>query len=453
MSPNRSELEGPREGALVAPGPSGRRRWWSNWAGNQRCLVRIVRPTGEAELARVVAAAAERGGRVKAVGAGHSFSGLATTDDVLVDLCRHDRVLSLDHDAGTVTVEAGIRLRALSEYLWTRGLALENLGDIDVQSVAGATSTGTHGTGLAFGCLSSRIVGMRIVDGTGCVHVCDEAEDPELLHVARVGLGALGIVSTVTLRVVPAFHLHALEEPRRIDDVLSTLEASFAEHDHFECFWVPHTGWALTKTNRRTDEPVRPRRRWDEFVQDRLSTNLLFDAVNRVGVWRPGAIIPLGRRLPSAGRVDYVDRSYRVFASPRHVRFLEMEYAVPLEATVDAVRAVQRIVAELDAPVSFPVEVRATAGDDIPLSMASGRPTGFVAVHSYRDHPADRYFSRVEDAMRDLGGRPHWGKVHRRQASDLADAYAGWDRFQVVRDRMDPHRVFANPELDRVLGP
>jgi len=126
--------------------------------------------------------------------------------------------------------------------------------------------------------------------------------------------------------------------------------------------------------------------------------------VNRVGVWRPGAIIPLGRRLPSAGRVDYVDRSYRVFASPRHVRFLEMEYAVPLEATVDAVRAVQRIVAELDA-------------------------------------------------MRDLGGRPHWGKVHRRQASDLADAYAGWDRFQVVRDRMDPHRVFANPELDRVLGP
>jgi FAD-linked oxidoreductase len=453
VRPTRSEHEGPREGALVASGRTVRpRRWWSNWAGNQRCLAEVLAPSSEGELARIVAAAADRGLRVKAVGSGHSFSGLALSDAVLIDLRDLDRVLRVDRGAGTVTVQAGIPLRRLSEFLWTQGLALENLGDIDVQTLAGATATGTHGTGTAFGCLSSRIVGLRIVDGRGVVHRCDRSHEPELFHAARVGLGALGIVSEVTLQVVPAFNLHAIEEPRRVDEVLESLPDLFASHDHFECFWVPHTGWALTKSNRRTTEPVRPRPRWDEFVQDRVSTNALFGLVNRVGVWRPSAIRPLGRRLPSAGRVDHVDRSYRVFASPRHVRFVEMEYAVPLEATVEAVRAVQRIVAGLGAPVSFPVEVRATAADDIPLSMPSGRPTGFVAVHSYRDHPHEQYFGRVEAAMRELGGRPHWGKLHRRRAADLAPSYPQWDEFAAVRERMDPDRRFANPELERVLG-
>ncbi len=427
--------------------------WWSNWAGNQRCRVPVLRPTTEAELCRLVARAAAQGRAVKAVGAGHSFTDIALTDGVLVDLSAYGRVLSVDRDACRVTVQAGIRLRDLSAELWVHGLALENLGDIDVQSVAGATATATHGTGLGFRNLSSAIVGLRVVDGHGEVLECSADREPAVFAAARAGLGALGVLSTVTLRVVPAFHLHAVEEPRRVDEVLEDFDDLVRRHDHFEFFWVPGTGWALTKANRRNHEPPAPRPRWDEFVQDRFGPNLAFGLVNRIGTLRPSLLPRLGRLLPSAGRVEYNDRSYRVFASPRDVRFVEMEYSVPLEATVEAVQRVRRIVGDLGHPVSFPVEVRAVRGDDITLSTASGRDSGYVAVHMYRDMPHEPYFRRVEAALEDLGGRPHWGKLHHRTAADLAPAYAGWDDFLAVREQMDPGRTFRNAYLTRVLGP
>jgi L-gulono-1,4-lactone dehydrogenase len=443
--------EGPRTGALVASGPG--RTVWSNWAGNQRCLVPVLRPTSEPELCRIVADAATEGRPVKAVGAGHSFTDIALTDGVLVDLRDYGRILSVDRDACTVTVQAGARLRDMSEYLWSHGLAFTNLGDIDVQSLAGATATATHGTGLRFGNLSSGITAMRIVDGTGAVHAVDATHEPEVFAAARVGIGALGLVSTITLQVEPAFHLHAVEEPRRVDEVLESFDELVRAHDHYEFFWVPHTGWALTKANRRNQETLSPRSAWDAFVQDELWTNAAFGAVNRVGTLRPSLIRRLSRMVPSPGRVEYNDRSYRVFASPRRVRFLEMEYAVPLEATVEALQGVRAVVERLGFPVSFPVEVRATQADDIPLSTASGRDTGYVAVHMYRGMPHEEYFHAVEAVMRDLDGRPHWGKLHGRTAADLAPVYPDWDAFQAVRARMDPAGVFENAATRRVLGP
>jgi FAD-linked oxidoreductase len=415
--------------------------------------VPVLRPTTEAELCRVVAAAADEGRTVRAVGAGHSFSDVVVTDGVLVDLCDYDRVVAVDRAAGTVTAQSGVRLHALSEFLWTRGLALENLGDIDVQSLAGAVSTATHGTGVRFGNLSSAVVGLRVIDGSGRVVACDRSTEPELFAAARVGIGALGLLSTITLRVVPAFHLHAVEEPRLVDEVLDEWPALVRSHDHYEFFWVPGTRWALTKANRRNHEPPDPRPAREAFLRDRIWDNAAFDVVNRVGTWRPSWMKPLAKRIPSAGRVEYNDRSYRVFATPRTVRFLEMEYAVPLEATVEAVQRVRALVDGLGFPVSFPVEVRAVQGDDIPLSPASGRDTGYVAVHMYRDMPHETYFHGVESIMRDLDGRPHWGKLHGRTAEDLAPAYPGWQAFQDVRARMDPTGVFANPFVRRVLGP
>jgi L-gulonolactone oxidase len=257
----------------------------------------------------------------------------------------------------------------------------------------------------------------------------------------------------VTLQVEPAFHLHAVEEPRRVDEVLEDFDDLLRAHDHYEFFWVPGTGWALTKANRRNHEPPAPRSSWDELLQDRLWSNTMFGAVNRVGTLRPSLLPRLGRLIPGAGRVEYNDRSYRVFASPRTVRFVEMEYAVPLEATVTAVQRVRELVAGLGYPVSFPVEVRAVRGDDIPLSTASGRDTGYVAVHMYRGMPFEEYFRGVEAIMRDLDGRPHWGKLHWRTPDDLAPAYPGWDAFQAVRARLDPHGVFENAATRRVLGP
>jgi FAD-linked oxidoreductase len=413
----------------------------------------VVRPTTEGELRRIVGQAALDGRRVKAVGAGHSFTDVALTDGVIVDLRDQGRVLAVDREACTVTVQAGIRLHDLSRFLWSRGLALTNLGDIDVQSVAGATSTATHGTGLGFRNLSSAIVGMRLIDGRGEVHQLDAVTDADAFAAARVGVGALGLLSTVTLQVEPAFHLHAVEEPRRIDEVLESFDHLVRIHDHYEFYWVPHTRWALTKANRRNHEPAAPGPALRTFLQSEVYDNAVFGAVNRIGRARPSLLPRLGRMIPSTGRTERNDRSYRVFASPRRVRFLEMEYAVPLEHTVEALQRVRSIADGLGTPVSFPVEVRAVQGDDIPLSTASGRDTGYVAVHMYRGMPYERYFREVEAAMRELDGRPHWGKLHWRTAEDLAPAYPRWAEFQAVRDRLDPDRTFANAATTRVLGP
>jgi FAD-linked oxidoreductase len=432
---------------------SAGRATWSNWARNQTCApAEIARPTSESELSQLVKQAAAAGQRVKAVGAGHSFTSIACTDGVLVDLSGYGRVLAHDAATGRVTVEAGIPLHRLCDELDARGLALENMGDIDRQTISGATQTATHGTGVRYRNLSSQVVGMRLVTGDGSVIECDAAENAAVFSAARVGLGALGLVSTVTLQCVPAFRLHAVEEPALVDDVLADLDDLLADNDHFEFYWVPHTRWAFTKRNRRTDEPARPRRRVREWADDMAINNYAFGTMCRVGRWRPSLIPRLAKILPSTGPLDYVDRSDRVFTSPRTVKFWEMEYGIPREALPEALNRIRRLVDEIGMQISFPVEVRAVAPDDIPLSTAYGRETGYIAVHVYRGTPYDAYFAGVERIMDGYGGRPHWGKLHFQRAETLAPKYPRWDEFQLVRARLDPEGRFANPYLDRVVG-
>jgi L-gulonolactone oxidase len=428
-------------------------RRWRNWAGNQRCVpAAIDTPTTEAEIVAVVQRAAETATAVKAVGAGHSFTSVACTDGHLLDLSGYDRVLDIDRERRQVTVQAGIPLSRLNEQLAEHGLALENLGDIAYQSMAGATATATHGTGLRFGNLASRIVGMRLVAGDGSVVECSADREPEVFRAARVGVGALGVVSEITVQCVPAFNLHAVEEPARVDSVLEALDDLVRANDHYEFFWIPGTGWALTKRNRRTSEPAAPRSRWTAFRNDVLLDNVAFGAVQRIGVRRPEWIPGLAKRLPSTGRQEFVDRSDRVFASARWVKFVEMEYAVPLEAFGSAFAGVRRLVARLGETVGFPVECRFVAGDDIALSTASGRDTAYLAVHLAVGRPYDQYFQGVEAIMDDHDGRPHWGKLHFQSAATLAPRYPGWDDFAKVRSRLDPDGRFANPYTDRVLG-
>jgi FAD-linked oxidoreductase len=426
---------------------------WTNWGRNQTCApARIARPTSEDELVELVKDAAGKEQRVKAVGAGHSFTAIACTDGVLVDLSGYGRVLGHDAATGQVTVEAGIALHRLSDELDARGLALENMGDIDQQSISGATQTATHGTGLRFGNLSSQVVGMRLVTADGSVLELSDERDPDTFKAAQVGLGALGLVSTVTLQCVPAFRLHAVEQPAPVDEVLADLDALVEDNDHYEFYWVPHTRWALTKRNRRTDEPVRPRPRAREWIDDMVLQNYAFGTLCRVGRRWPSMIPRLAKIIPSTGTVDYIDRSDRVFTSPRRVRFWEMEYAIPREAVPEALNRLRHLVDEIGMHISFPVEVRVVRGDDLWLSTAYGRDTGYIAVHVYRGTPYDAYFSGVERIMDSYGGRPHWGKLHFQTAETLAQRYPRWDDFQKTRSRLDPDQRFANPYLDRVIG-
>jgi L-gulonolactone oxidase len=427
---------------------------WKNWAGNQVCApFAQERISTEADLVHIVKDAAAHDRRVKVVGAGHSFTGIACTDGYLVDMTDYGRVLAHDAARNTVTMQAGIALSNLCDELDRRGLALENMGDIAYQSIAGATSTATHGTGTEFRNISSQIVALRLVTADGSVLECSAAEHPDVFEVARVGLGALGVLSTVTLQCVPAFRLHAVEKAIPVDDVLADFDGFMNSADHVEFYWVPHTRWALTKRNRRTDEPIAARGRSRHFIDDILVSNGAFGLMCRLGRRWPRAIPRLAKALPSTSNVEYTDRSDKVFTSPRLVHFYEMEYAIPRESIPEALNRVRALVERLNVPISFPVEVRVVAPDDIPLSTAYGRPTGYIAVHVYQHTPYDQYFQGVEGIMNAYGGRPHWGKMHFQSAATLAPRYPRWDAFQAVRDKLDPERRFTNPYLDRVLGP
>ena len=428
---------------------------WRNWAGNQECAPAVIEaPSTEDELVAIVRGAAEAEQHLKVVGTGHSFTGIALTDGRLVRLDNYQRILNTDRETMQVTVEAGIKLQKLYDELWARGLALPNAGDIAYQSISGAVSTSTHGTGREFGGLATQVAGLRLISGTGEIIDCSPGREPDLFSAARVGLGALGVVSTITLQCVPAFHLRAQEGPMRVDQVIEDLDQHIAENEHFEFFWVPHTGWALTKRNNRTDQPVTGRGgRFREWRTDMLMGNYAFGALCRLGRLRPQSIPRIMRLLPGGGPVDYVDRSYRVFASPRTVRFYEMEYEIPIEAVKEAFGRVRKYIEDSGIMLSFPIEVRFTAPDDIPLSTASGRASAYIAVHVFEGTQYHAYFEAVEDIMDDYGGRPHWGKLHFQTAESLAPRYPQWDAFQAARKRLDPNGLFANPYLDRVLGP
>jgi len=429
--------------------PEGR-----NWAGNQTAApVAIHRPVDEDEIASVVKQAAAQGITVKAAGSGHSFTAAAVTEGRLILLDRFTEVLDVDTDRYRATVQAGITLEALNEALEERGLAMPNLGDIAYQTVTGATSTATHGTGITRPGLAAQIVGMRIVTADGSVVSCSPDDEPEVFHCARVGVGALGVVSTVTLQLVPSFHLHAVNEPMRLDAVLGDLDALVDENDHFEFFWVPHTGWALTKRNNRTTEPLAPRPRLKQWWDQMAMENHAFGLVCRIGRAKPEWIPKLARALPASGRQEYVDRSFKVYASPRHVRFYEMEYELPREACAEALTRIRRFVDDEGLMLSFPVEVRFTAPDDIPLSTGYGRPNAYIAVHVFEGTEYDTYFRGVERIADEYGGRPHWGKLHFQSAETLAPRYPEWDRFQAVRRRLDPEGRFANAYTRRIFGP
>jgi L-gulono-1,4-lactone dehydrogenase len=436
---------------------------WRNWAGDQRCSpAAIEHPGSIAEIAAAVERAAAHGQRVRVAGAGHSFSDIALTDGRLLVLDRMDRVLDVDRSSGLVRAQAGIAIAALNRRLAEHGLALENLGDVDAQSVAGAISTATHGTGARLRNISSQVAALKLVLADGSTLECSQSSDPELLRAARVGLGALGVLAEVTLRCVPAFRLRGLDAPAPLEETLERFEELTLANDHFEFFVFPHADTALTRTNNRTDEPARPRGRANAYIDDVLLANHAFEAFCRLGRRLPTQIPRINRLVTRlAGSSLRVDRSDRIFASPRLVRFTEMEYALPRERTVEAVRRVLELVESglrvggrhERFAVPFPVEVRTVAGDDALISTAAGRDSGYVAVHMYRGMAFEPYFRAVAAVMDELDGRPHWGKRHFQTAATLSARYPDWDRFQAVRRRLDPGGRFANAYTDRVLGP
>ncbi|MEU1280018.1 D-arabinono-1,4-lactone oxidase [Streptomyces sp. NPDC005805] len=434
--------------------PRSGRSTWRNWAGTVTSTPRReARPASAEELAEAVRRAAEDGLRVKTVGAGHSFTSIAATDGLLIRPDLLTGIRRIDRSAMTVTVESGTPLKRLNEALAREGLSLTNMGDIMEQTVAGATSTGTHGTGRDSASIAAQIKGLELVTADGSLLRCSETENPEVFAAARIGLGALGVVTAITFAVEPVFLLTAREEPMPFDRVLADFDALHAENEHFEFYWFPHTGNCNTKRNNRSAGPAAPPGAFSGWIEDELLSNGVFQVACSVGRAVPAAIPAIARvssRALSARM--YTDIPYKVFTSPRRVRFVEMEYALPREAAVAALRELRAMVERSPLRISFPVEVRTAPADDIALSTASGRETAYVAVHMYRGTPYRAYFTAVERIMTAHGGRPHWGKIHTREAGYLAEVYPRFGEFTALRDRLDPERLFHNAYLRRVLG-
>jgi len=437
---------------------------WRNWAGTATATpVRWVQPRNEAEISAAVKDAAAAGLQVRALGSGHSFTAAAATGGLALDLSLWSGITAADTRTGLVTVRSGTTLRALNAALAELGLAMANLGDIDAQTIAGALSTGTHGTGARLGGLATQAEALDLVLADGSQVTCSASTRPELFAAARVGLGALGVVTAVTLRCVPSFTLAADERPMPVEQVIEQFDALAADNDHFEFYWFPYGRQALVKRNNRlpaagagspAGRAPAPMPGWRRFWEFEVMENAAFGTLCRLGRAAP-RLIPALNRLSSAALSarSYTDASYRVFVTPRRVHFVESEYAVPRESVADVLAELRRAVPRLAEPVMFPVEVRVAAADDIWLSTAYGRDTAYVAVHQYTGLPYRAYFDLFESVVAPVGGRPHWGKMHSLDAARLGPLYPRFDDFRRVRAQVDPEDRFGNRYLSRVLGP
>jgi L-gulono-1,4-lactone dehydrogenase len=429
---------------------------WTNWAGNQHSHpVEVITPGTTDEVVAAISRARERGIPVKAVGASHSFTAIAATDGVQLDLRRLSGVTHVDLERRRVRVLAGTSLHVLNPALQAVGLALPNLGDIDRQSIAGAVATGTHGTGLRQQGIASAVSGLTLALADGSLLECSLEREPEVFHAARVGLGALGVVVEVELQCVPAFRLHAREFGADLLEVLEHVEHDVESNDHVDMHWFPLTDRVLVKHNNRVgqDDGGRPLPRWRAWLDDDFLSNRVYGLTNRAAARWPRIVPPLNTvsaRL--LGAREYTDDSWRVFVAQRDVRFRESEYAVPRAAVADVVLAARDWLGRHRAPLTFPLELRFTGPDDIWLSTAHERENAYIAMHQY--HRMDDYgaFAAFESIVAEHEGRPHWGKLHSLDAERLRTLYPRFDDFRAVRGRLDPGRLFANDYLRRVLG-
>ncbi len=453
---------------------------WQNWAGTATAdPARRSWPRSTEEIGNAITAAAKEGLTVRALGSGHSFTPAAATSGVALDLSGWTGVVNTDLDSGLITVRSGTTIKELNATLDTLGLAMANLGDIDAQTVSGAISTGTHGTGAGLGGIATQVAGLELVLADGSVVSCSEDENPDLFSAARVSVGALGVLSTVTLQCVPAFTLAADERPMALEEVLARFGEFAAGNDHFEFYWFPYGKNALVKRNNRIprgDDPPyppaarpmaktaivssarnsavpSPMPRWRRFFEYEVMENAAFGALCRTGRAVPATIKPLNRLAAATlSKRTYSAPSHEVFVTPRRVRFVESEYAVPRESLLDVLAELRAGVTGLADPVMFPVEVRVAAADDIWLSTAYGRDSAYVAIHQYVGLPYTDYFRLFESIATSVGGRPHWGKMHTRDAAYLGSVYPRFADFLLIRDSLDPSRRFANPYLSQVFG-
>lgn len=424
-----------------------------NWSGLVQFEPEVVEyPDSEEAVQLVVQRALEQGKTIRIIGTGHSFTDVCKTNQVLLSLDKYQGVLSVDKEKFHAVVKGGTKLAALGDELFKEGMAMENLGDIDVQSIAGTISTGTHGTGMDFGTISTQVIALRFVNGRGQIVECSETQAPDLFKAAQVSLGLLGIITQVKLRCVPAYKLALQNGKESMDAVLDTFEKRMAENRNFEFYWFPHTESFWTKTSNVVKEEAAKIRLWHKAFDYGIE-NGVFLLLNELSHNFPstshGVANFMASQVSNYRKVFY---SHKVYATTRLVRFNEMEYNVPLDAFKDVFRDIRKRINSKHKNIVFPIENRNVKGDDILMSPAYGRDSAYIACHAYHKQDHNAYFQDLEEIFRSYGGRPHWGKLNTLDASDVQEIYPEFQNWMSFRAQQDPDNVFVSPYFRHLFG-
>ncbi|MCC6490323.1 MAG: FAD-binding protein [Candidatus Hydrogenedentes bacterium] len=429
------------------------KHYWSNWSGSVQCAPgRYVLPRSIDEVATVIREAAREGKTVRPVGSGHSFTDLAKTNDVMISLDHLKGLMEVDTRTREAHAWAGTKLWKLNDVLERYGLSMENLGDINRQSVGGAIGTGTHGTGLNFGSLSTQVISLTLVTASGEVLECSAEREPEVFKAALVSLGTLGVITDVRLRLLPAYRLSYVRKKGDFEETLEKADAYAHANRNFEFYLFPHTDTVQLKFLNETEAaPMRHAMR--KWYTDTLLENTAFGVISRRCRSKP-------TRCPAMSKLaarhltecEEIDSGHRLLSTKRSVKFNEMEYALPVENGVKAMRELKAWIEKEGIAVNFPIEFRYVKGDDIPLSPCYGRDSVCISLHMFQGMPYQDYFDGGERILRRYDGRPHWGKLHSLKAKELAKLYPEWDKFRAVRKRLDPKGVFLNSYLKALLG-
>jgi FAD-linked oxidoreductase len=425
-----------------------------NWARTQQCRPsQYHQPDSEAALSALIRAAAEAKARVRVVGAGHSWSDIVLTDQWLVNLDRYGQMLHVDHSDGaqTVTAQAGMRLRDLNLALAEEGLALSAQGSVAEQSLGGLIATGTHGTGITYPNFSGMVTALRLVTADGEVRALTAA-DGEVFSAACLGLGCLGIVSTVTLRVEPAFHLEERSWTLSFDDAVAQVDTLVAEHEHLKLWWVPHVDVVQVYAQNRTASPVTRRtltERWEASPGPRW----LFAGLLVLGRIFPALVRPFNRLMASSHFRSYrrVAVSHDIFNIPMPPRHDETEWGIPAVRAGEAMTRLRALIEAEGHRVNFVVEARFVAADDVMLSPAQGRDSCQLGAYIARGAANNPYMEAFQTLALSMDGRPHWGKVVTAGRACLERVMPNIRHFDVIRRRMDPEGRFTNGFASRVF--
>jgi FAD-linked oxidoreductase len=425
---------------------------WSNWSGSVKCSPdEVLKPRTIDELTKMIGEYGRAGHHIRVAGSGHSFTPIVQSNGVLLSMEEIQGIESIDAERGSVTVLGGTMLKNLGNMLFEHRLAQENLGDIDVQSISGAISTGTHGTGTRFGTLSTQVEGFTLVTAAGEILECSPDREPDVFKAAQVSLGMLGVIAKVKLRVVPAKRLHYQGQRKKLADCLANLEQYKQENSHFEFLWIPYTGGVQAKFLNETMEPVSKSTFWGNFNKVVLENYVYWLLSESCRLLPDLCKTVCNISAQSIATIDEVNYSHRLFTTPRMVRFQEMEYNIPAERTVAVINEIQKCIQRHQFQVHFPIECRFVHSDDSWLSPAYERESAYIAVHMYQGMPYRSYFYYIEEIFKRYQGRPHWGKMHTRTAGELAELYPRWNDFRRVRAALDPQGVFLNSYLHELF--